>query len=515
MNSAMQSEDSRINLVKHFLQTAVVIDDEAFMTSSSEDKIKVSDPDRSGVKSIENDKHVTLTRKFHSLDARLIIESFTSLGIICSVVKPTESALHTSRQADIIILDWLLKSDSYHYTLELLMDLLATKTDRNSLRLIAVYTGESNLSDISKNIYDKLKEADLNPVLDQNHIDISYQCGRIVLYAKSGAIISDQFSDRQLKEELIPQLLIEDFASMTTGLLPGIVLASLAAVRDGEHRILNAFSADLDSAFLTQKSCISNPNDAEQQIVNQIAEELRGLMDESVANTMPVDQHAIKDCLAKRMVSDKRFIFKKTELNIDKTVSLVIQGLNSQLTDKHFEFLTKGFSGKDGVELDKRLAWLMSFRTVYNAPPPTLWLGSVIVGLSDGDERYLFCIQPRCDCVRLVGNNQFFFLPLVEPKKEMEQIVVRLDNNYKLFGIEFDFAKGISLTFEPSMEHKAVLAKELSNDGSFEYKDENDNVYKWLGELKAECAQAIVHRLANKLSRIATDGSEWLRRISK
>ena len=62
----------------------------------------------------------------------------------------------------------------------------------------------------------------------------------------------------------------------------------------------------------------------------------------------------------------------------------------------------------------------MSFRTVYNAPPPTLWLGSVVTMVMDTEEAHLICMRPRCDCVRLDKETTFTFLPLVAPSKFKE-----------------------------------------------------------------------------------------------
>ena len=54
----------------------------------------------------------------------------------------------------------------------------------------------------------------------------------------------------------LPERLVQDFAAMTEGLLPGIALTSLTAVREGAHRVLDQFCADLDPAFLAHRACI-------------------------------------------------------------------------------------------------------------------------------------------------------------------------------------------------------------------------------------------------------------------
>lgn len=157
----------------------------------------------------------------------------------------------------------------------------------------------------------------------------------------------------------------------------------------------------------------------------------------------------------------------------------------------------------------------MSFRTVYNAPPPILWLGSVVTVLSDGDEQPLICMRPRCDCVRLKEATSFFFLPLVEPRNVAEQIVVRLDGKFERLGIELDSAGWVRRQFKPSTEDGAVTAARRDHVGGFEFTDTCDRRYTWRGELKAEYAQRIVQSFATTLSRPAVDESEWLRRMAR
>ena len=82
---------------------------------------------------------------------------------------------------------------------------------------------------------------------------------------------------------------------MTEGLLPGIALTSLSAVREGEHKILDRFCAALDPAFLAHMACLSDPEDAERQIVTHVAEELRGLMDNAVADESPAGVQVVED----------------------------------------------------------------------------------------------------------------------------------------------------------------------------------------------------------------------------
>ena len=187
----------------------------------------------------------------------------------------------------------------------------------------------------------------------------------------------------------------------------------------------------------------------------------------------------------------------------------------SDFKGRHFEGLSAGFSGHNDVGLDERLAWIMSSRTVYSAPLPTLWLGTVVTASQADGERHLICMRPRCDCVRLNEETAFFFLPLVDPKEEMDQIVVSVDDTFERLGIERDPGGWVLRRFKPSTGSGAVTAAKREPDGGFEFTDTSDNRYRWRGELKAEYAQRIAQTFGTTLSRVAIDESEWLRRSAR
>ena len=274
------------DLAQRFLQTAVVVDDEAHMTRGGTDgpQAEVVAPSRYTPPSCPDDQGLDDRKPMHTLNAGSIMDSFSALGVICGVVGPTESAMETMRQADIVVLDWLLQESDPRYALKLLRGLLVGEADRNSLRLVAIYTGEARLEEICEAVSAELKEAELGPAENETKTEISYRHGRVVLYAKSGVNLVGPLRERSVAEEDLPELLVEDFASMTKGLLPGIALTSLSAVREGEHEILDRFCSDLDPAFLAGMACPPDSEDAKRQVVAHVAEELRGLMDNAVAD---------------------------------------------------------------------------------------------------------------------------------------------------------------------------------------------------------------------------------------
>ena len=514
------SQRSR-KIAERFLRTAVVVDDQAYMLSNGSDAPKepINKPKRSRPIPAQEDRSPSGGMLDHTLNARSVVDSFSVLGMICAVVAPEGPVMEAMRRADIVVLDWLLKEDDSQFALKLLRDLLAGETDRNSLRLVAIYTGEARLEEICTAVVAKLEEATLDPKENEIKTEISYQHGRVVIYAKDAVNLADPLRDRSIAEKDLAGRLVEDFAAMTDGLLPSIAITSLAAVREGEHKILDQFRADLDPAFLTHRVCLSNPDDAERHIVNHVAEELRGLMDNAVAVESPAGVDAVEGWIRRQGKKCDGFKFNDNKFDMNQTITLATKGLDG--TDKFsnrekkdaFKCLSAGFDCDDVADLDERLAWIMSFRTVFDAPRPTLWLGSVVTAIKAG-EKHLLCVSPRCDCVRLKGVTSFSFLPLIEPREGMEQLVVRLGNKFKRLGIGMDLADLVHLRFQPSDENRTVTANTLQSNG-FEFTDTNDERYSWQGELKAEYSQRIAQTFAARLSRVAVDESEWLRRNAR
>lgn len=426
--------------VKRFLQTAVIVDDQAYNNFSTEEPNKsteVKTPSRENTKNSSKRKEDDF-RPPHPLNAVPIIKSFLEYGIICGVMEPNDNLLKSLKKADIVILDWLLKNtiEGPEKANKLLRSLVSEKENGNSLRLISIYTGESRIDDIQNKIYGVLSKANLNPIVTKKLPEINYKHGRVVIYAKSKTPVSHSFENRVKSVEDLPLQLIKDYSSMTEGLLPAIALTSLAAVRENAHNLLDRFNSELDPAYLTQRSLISNPEESEQQMVDLIAEELRGSMGDAVFETKPAGSKEV----IKWLDHKEEYQFGNTTFKRDETIEFVNKGNieKESWKGKHFHKITSGFvrdEYSDGSQLDKEMAWITSFRALNYKQPRKLVQGTVI---SANNSEYLICIRPRCDCVRLKKKKSFCFLKLNEnPTKDskLEKIVVKEDSNFNVLEI--------------------------------------------------------------------------------
>ncbi len=115
----------------------------------------------------------------------------------------------------------------------------------------------------------------------------------------------------------------------------------------------------------------------------------------SVAEASPAGAEAVESWIRRKGDGAVTFAFGDRNLDLEQTITLANKGLAaSVLRNSAYEGLSAGFSGQNGVGLDAQLAWTMSFRTVYNAPPPTLWLGTVVTAFQADSEQHLICMRP-------------------------------------------------------------------------------------------------------------------------
>jgi len=104
---------------------------------------------------------------------------------------------------------------------------------------------------------------------------------------------------------------------------------------------------------------------------------------------------------------------------------------------------------------------------------------------------------------------------LTDPKEKTIQLVIRTSSEaYRHVSVCTGASEWSLVRFAPEKVDGPVTAKK-DNDGAFFFAATDGTQYRWLGELKAEFAQRIAHHFASKLSRVAVDNSEWLRRQEK
>lgn len=504
-----------------FLLTVVVVDDGAYLEPEVGQTGTLTVPDR---RTAGAEVELPLgTRTTESLDARAVVEGFSRVGLICSVVAPKTSgqveeiALSAVRRADIVVLDWRL-SDDGEATLGLVKS-IAESDAGESLRLIAIYTGSQKLREIMTRVAEVLRGVGLE--CPEQEIGTGLECGslRIVIYAKDGVTLEKELQQRSVPEKEVARVLVREFGGMVSGLVPNLALRTLTAVRENTHRLIEKFHSGLDPAYVTHVACLGSPEDAQQHMVAQVASELEAIMGDAAVDAEPVGLAAIKEWLDARLGTNAGVdCGGGRECTREEILGLLKNGWDRGRPKKlgrkdGFRHLTTGFSkGEDSAqELDRELAWIMCCRTVVNAPAPILQMGSVVQAATRENEAIFLCLKPKCDSVRLAGRTTFLLLRLVVPEADVAQLVVRTDpGEFKRVSVAMGMDDWMLKQFEPSEKGKAVVA--LRDDREFYFVDWKGARFRWLGELRDELAQQIAQRFALGLARIPVNNSEWLRR---
>ena len=164
-----------------------------------------------------------------------------------------------------------------------------------------------------------------------------------------------------------------------------------------------------------------------------------------------------------------------------------------------------------------KFAALLGLKTHYPATAPRLTLGTVLRRKrKSGDWRYLICLQPKCDSVRLKGNTGFPFLRLSISADSSRFGCVMLSPEGDWIYLDVDDTPGrlLVLSFTPnSASGGEVIASDSS--GGFCFLDFKGDEYEWVAALKDEHALDVADKVAKKLARPGPNHSEWLRRANQ
>jgi CheY-like chemotaxis protein len=538
-------------VAQDFLQSVVVVDDRAAF--GGEEQKAVPDwpgaseggargrvrrrlPDLQAPQSVGSDPVPD-----QALNAKVLVDGFAKQGLVCAVIRPdsTESPVKltvtAARRADIVILDWELNGDNGASTLEIIRQLVHEEADaapRGRLRLIAIYSGALTLRQIALRLRKALAEGRATQFKKDGDFAITAGSVRIVVFAKSTTRL--RRTDVALRERVVagadlPDRLITEFAQMTTGLVPHVALASLAALRKNMHRVLGRLRVDLDPAYLWHRATQMRPADAEFHLIDLVASELRSVLeDERVGDW--ADLKAIEQWIARDGQTDFGLAFgEKAAISAEDVLMLLKKGAagkghdNKDVRDKfpkmsveknaHQEEGIAGFASNASAakQANEHFAALMSLRTRYQHPIPRLGLGSILARGRGKARTYWLCVQPLCDSVRLEGDTAFPLLPLlpVEHGKKFD-ILLPEGRGYQRFRLSKKPSKIDMQTFavHPS-DGDAVLATMRRRD--FVFKSRQRQLYLWVAELKPEYAQRIAQQIANEFSRVGLIESEWLR----
>ena len=527
------------NIIEEFLSTAIIFDDQANFGdfNISQPKVVVSPPtrkkksqervDAKSKDSTDSEKEETFTLS-HDLNAKKVINSFAEKGILCSVIKPEEDELETlhetatllSEKADLIIFDWELSQTSGKTALPLVKRTITHFNNRSpqQLRLIAIYTGTTNINRVFSQIRDELSNEDFQ-IEDHGDNCCQIDACRLLVFAKKAAKTAEGVT--KVSFEDLADFLVNEYTKMTKGILSNVVMQSFSVIKKNTHQILKKFSG-LDSAFLTHRTCLSSPEEAEDHTATLISEEIQSLLEEFNVGKMSdlnalqcyFDDNPMDTDYSLKPIKDKDDCLSKEQIIAlwEKGILEKPEFLSNKEFKRFFLSLTDIYSGKkDGEELDLKYAALTTLRSKYSDNLPYLTLGTIVKEISD-QETYWICIQPGCDSVRLSGNVSFPFLP-VNDKGDIQCVIPNDSDSFirKKISIKFSDCRKIKFPANPTSKD----VKSLREKDHFFFQDISNNRFQFICELKPLYAQRLSNKFAANISRIATNNSEWLRRCEE
>ena len=549
------------DVVRRFLQSVVVLDDLASLGEEEpiEDVITmVKLPDYGSGASIAtarppalgsspapasenvNSEDTDSTQepyKERGLFAKPLIDAFAKLGLVCAVLRSSQtdlekegiggsSVVKAAKRADIVVLDWKL-GDSYgRDTIEIIRHIIKEDGGDPRLRLFSIYTGESGLHEIFRQVTAALEEFyDGHRLQECGEYSVAKGPALIAVIPKQGTWT---VGATPVSEVDLPERLIDEFAALTKGILRNVALEGLSALRDDVPRVLAKFHPDLDPAYLGHRMLLPNPADAEDHVVDALGAELLSILE----HRRPGDKASIGAIRAwldeawKAGNIDPQSLVRISSLTcpVDMRIELVEKGIDIvENTDpskgKLKESSTSRFSrdADSAKKSDLDFAVLLGLKTHYSTKPPRLTLGTVIRERPDGgDWGYFMCLQPKCDSVRLKGTTGFPFLRLsISDDRKRFGCVIYLPEGEWIY-LDVDETPGnlqvVSFLPNSGVGGEVFAAKDCEG---FCFSDVNEKEYQWVAAFKDEQALQVADKVAKRMARPGPNQSEWLRRASE
>jgi hypothetical protein len=462
------------------------------------------------------------------------MDSFAERGQVCAVLAPAKhedlvgTVVNCGRKADVLVLDWQIGKDSGATAIKVVNRVLAEDLKQGGrLRLVVIYTGEPHLKTCCDTV---LKQVTGLSLLSDEAFVLVKENFRLVFIRKTDGSMAP---DDSASERDLPDRIIREFSQFVGGLLPNAAMTAAAAVRENVHVLLQRFAKELDGAYLGHRMLLPQPEDAESFLFELIGDEIKSLFDLPVLADHAVGIASLRDYLEECHGHSQLVLksSKKADDNSTKSIPIdqvlkVIEGSpkaieeNWQWGSKNhlYERLHPLFHGSidDGKRSYAAFSRLSSFRREgFNAHlpddfEPMLSLGTI---LKDTGGRYLICLQPVCDCVRLdCMKARNFLFGEFDPSEKPFDLVVRDETGDVRLCFAVSPYRVFTIAFNPG-DRSGVFGRKM--DEAFSFQSEDEARYAWIGDLRRLVAQRFALKFSEQVSRIGLDEFEWQRLYSQ
>lgn len=526
--------------VDEFLQTVVMVDDEAYRVAPQPDSDAWDADDAPGPRPVRRTRlrAPAVPPAADDLDPRATTEAFGRRGLACAMLSPQteqenrevkDPLVATARRADLVVLDWNLNGDDGATTLRLFEEILRSDSGDVSrrLRVVAVYTGEPKLVAIDAQMRAAATKAVPGEAVEPDEDGSpQFTCGpvRVAVLAKEHVrSLPNELEQQRLAIPALPERLRDEFCRLCFGLVPTAAVAALAGIRDESHRLLRAMGAGLDPALLGQRVALDQPEEAERQLEALLAAEIT-----AIVSDREVGKHAgfprIRDWLDSRaglpvggthasVTAAQRLGFVKIGLGDAHISEQAVLTSRSKTDLRRLRHQATGLftsSPAEAQDANRALAERMVVRTRYSKPSPVLRLGTVL----ERDGEYVLCVQPVCDSVRLTDPTQFPLLRL-EPcgPDDTGDGIIALRDPGKGGGWQHlkIVPNASALRLETFVPGASRVVRARVSAGQPRFVRSSGGTWRWVADLKAEHAQRAAEQLGSSLSRVGLTDPELLR----
>ena len=141
-------------------------------------------------------------------------------------------------------------------TMEIIKEMLRSSgPDRGRADLVFVYTGENDLDQITASIRTGLKLPEQTDSDDPLH-HRTRCCQDLRLCKGEQSRLPAAKRKRKIEVAKLPEVVVEEFANMTRGLVSNVALLSLAALRENTYQLLKRFHRELDPPYVTHSTLL-------------------------------------------------------------------------------------------------------------------------------------------------------------------------------------------------------------------------------------------------------------------
>lgn len=482
----------------------------------------------------------------HSFNAKAVSEAFASKQKLCTVFAPSskeevEQSLPMLLKADVVVLDWNLDFDNVgavaqveaaddeedadqddsrgQHTLNLISKITAD-AGQDKVRLIVVYTGETDLQKITREIHSSLSDRGF----EQTSCKVFSSNVYVLVRAKRNG---EEVQYQHLPElramvcgyNELPDLILNEFTKMVYGLLPNYALSAVTTIRESTSKILGVFSKEMDAAYLGHQVAIPDKDDGPRLL----AEVFGGSIKELLIDSQVFKDNWVDEWIDEHVPMEGRMVTIKNTVHLDREKAhKLFKSEKKNLKDKLSEVFGETVKHEEDApitvtallvdnaeEINKRFAVLTQMRNTFGPTSSFKKLNQGTIVESSGN--YYVCVQPRCDTVRIEAEQdgqqaerQFLFLPLLEKGNGSAVIIddniLRVDNKSHHIMIS---------VFSPNEDRNDIVFRKQGE--KYLALDIQETLFEWKGELKELQTQRINASYSTELSRVGLDESEWLR----